>query len=164
MLCRIQSSCVCSRSSREEAQPDLGHVGRLQPGPARRHRYELILLSRRRIEESLASLPIVERVTLSAEPLLSHDMSNSIFWPDGQAKASKQQTADVNYVGQDFFSTLGVPIVAGRGFNERDTESSPKVAVVNRALARKFFPKGDPVGKTFDTEHILIVGIAADAK
>ena len=96
------------------------------------------------MKRALASLPIVDSVTLSAEPLLSHDMSNSIFAPDGQPKDTKQQTTDVNFVGQDFFSTLGIPIVAGRGFNERDTESSPKVAVVNRALARKFFPKSDP--------------------
>jgi predicted permease len=135
----------------------------VQP-PHTRYPYPQDLALYRRIEEGLASLPIVDSVTLSAAPLLSHDMSNNNFAPDGQANDAKPETTDVNYVGQDFFSTMGIPIVAGRGFNEHDTESAPKVAVVNRALARKFFPKSDPIGKTFNTEHIQIVGIAADAK
>jgi predicted permease len=135
----------------------------MQP-PHTRYPHPKDLALYRRIEEGLASLPIVESVTLSAEPLLSHDMSNSNFVPDGQPKDAKHENADVNYVGQDFFSTLGIPIVAGRGFNERDTASAPKVAVVNRALARKFFPNSDPIGKTFNAHHIQIVGIAADAK
>ncbi len=136
---------------------------RMQP-PHTRYPHPKDLALYRRIEEGLASLPIVESVALSAEPLLSHDMSNSYFIPDGQPKDAKRESADVNYVGQDFFSTLGIPIVAGRGFNESDTESGPKVAVINRALAKKFFPKTDPIGKTFDSGHIQVIGIAADAK
>jgi predicted permease len=135
----------------------------MQP-PHTRYPHPKDLALYRRIEEGLASLPTVDSVTLSAEPLLSHDMSNNNFAPNDQGKDAKPETTDVNYVGQDFFSTLGIPIVAGRGFNERDTESSPKVAVINRALARKFFPTSDPIGKTFNAEHIQIVGIAADAK
>jgi predicted permease len=119
-----------------------------------------------RIEEKLVSVPGVDSATLSAEPLLAHDMSNDDFKPDGQpANADKSnQVADANFVGESFFATMGIPLVAGRGFNEHDTETSPKVAVVNQALAKKYFPKGDPIGKTFNKEHIQIVGIAADAK
>ncbi len=118
------------------------------------------------IEERLAAVPGVDSVTLSAEPLLSHDMSNDDFKPDGQPpNADKSnQVADANFVGESFFATMGIPLVAGRGFNEHDTETSPKVAVVNQALAKKYFPKSDPIGKTFNKEHIQIVGIAADAK
>ncbi len=119
-----------------------------------------------RIEERLASVPGVDSVTLSAEPLLANSMSNDQFVPDGQPPVANgdDQQADFNLVGNDFFATMKMPIVAGRGFNAGDTESSPKVAVINQTLARKFFPRGDPLGKTFNEDHIRIVGISADAK
>jgi len=119
-----------------------------------------------RIEERLTSIPGVDSVTVSLEPLLANDMSNDQFVPDGQSATAKgdDQQADFNLVGNDFFATMKMPIVAGRGFNSRDTEISPKVAVINQTLARKFFPGGNPLGKTFNEDHIRIVGISADAK
>jgi predicted permease len=58
----------------------------------------------------------------------------------------------------------------GRGFNLHDTAASPKVALVNRALARQFFPNENPIGQTFEADAdeanspIEIVGIAADTR
>jgi predicted permease len=61
--------------------------------------------------------------------------------------------------------------VAGRGFAETDTETSPKVAVVNQALAKQFFPGENPVGKSFTTSDekdnklmYQIVGVCADTR
>jgi hypothetical protein len=56
-------------------------------------------------------------------------------------------------VGADFFETLGIPILQGRAFNRHDTATSPKVAIVNRALAQKFFLNENPIGKTFETDQ-----------
>jgi len=73
-------------------------------------------------------------------------------------------------VGVDFFQTLGITILRGRAFNRHDTATSPKVAVVNRALADMFFPGENPVGETFETDSedvegpIQIVGIAVDTR
>ncbi len=93
-------------------------------------------------------------------------MSNDVFTPDGQTPDPNKdpEQADFNLVGNGFFSTMGIPIVAGRGFNAGDTETSPKVAVINQTLARKFFLKDNPVGKTFNSDHIRIIGVSADAK
>ena len=44
-------------------------------------------------------------------------------------------------------STMQIPVVHGREFTERDTLASPRVAVINQALARKYFPTGDAIGK-----------------
>ena len=55
-------------------------------------------------------------------------------------------------VGERFFSTMGIPLVAGRSFNSGDTETSRKVAIINRALAKEFYPNVDPVGRTFTTD------------
>lgn len=71
-----------------------------------------------------------------------------------------------------YFATLRTRMIEGRDFGEQDDASGPHVAIVNRALARKFFPGVDPVGKTFRRyetattlgKPILIVGVVGDAK
>ena len=82
------------------------------------------------------------------------------------------------WVGNTFFSVMKIPIVTGRGFNQQDTRSSPRVAIINQALARKFFPNENPIGKRFssgnrshlngapdrDNTWIQIIGVCADAR
>jgi putative ABC transport system permease protein len=73
-------------------------------------------------------------------------------------------------VTHGYLPLMGVPIVRGRGFTDRDRQGAPAVAVVNEAFARQFFPGGDPIGQRFSwgTEHdgslpwIEIVGIAGN--
>jgi putative ABC transport system permease protein len=70
-------------------------------------------------------------------------------------------------VGPSYFSTLGIPVVRGRGFDESDTPATPRVAVINESFARRFFPDSDPLGR-----HVLaytqfdwrIVGVVADTR
>ena len=59
----------------------------------------------------------------------------------------------LNSVGQTFFATMRIPLLYGRSFDFRDTPTSPKVAIINQALARKEFVGMNPVGKTFKTEE-----------
>ena len=72
----------------------------------------------------------------------------------------------VNAVGADYFKTVGMTIVAGRPLTITDTAGSQKVAVVNRTLARTYFPDGRAVGKRFgqDGPDVEIVGIVEDAR
>ena len=72
-------------------------------------------------------MPGVSSVTdISAEPLLAQSMSNDDFVPDEQAQkpGRGEQTVLVNFVGDGFFKTMGIPLMAGRGFDERDTAAS----------------------------------------
>jgi predicted permease len=123
------------------------------------------------IEERLAAVPGVDSVSASTSALLSNNISNDDFNPTGQTPVpGKEQTAYDNAVGDAFFSTYRIPILAGRAFNSSDTATSLKVAVVNQALVRQFFPGQNPIGKTFTTsgmkdEKLLyeIVGVCADA-
>jgi predicted permease len=76
-----------------------------------------------------------------------------------------------NVVGNGFFSTRSLPVLAGRGFGATDTTDSPKVAVINETMARRFFPGGSPIGHRFgmgdDPSHsgdIEIVGVVKNAK
>jgi predicted permease len=73
-------------------------------------------------------------------------------------------------VSAHYFETIGTPIVRGRGISEQDTATSQRVAVINEAFARKYFPNEDPVGKHFGKDELShaadyeIVGVAKDAK
>ncbi|HEU5453453.1 MAG TPA: ABC transporter permease [Terriglobales bacterium] len=125
----------------------------------------------RRLEQRLAAVPGAQSVTVSAIPLVANSMWNDDFVPEGETqRPGEQGYADVNAVGAQFFTTMGIPIIAGRGFNDGDSETSPKVAVINQALARRFFPNVNPIGRSFNKEHaeplrdIRIVGICGDTK
>lgn len=122
------------------------------------------------LEERLGSLPGVRSVTVSNIGIIGDGHSGSTFRVLGQPREEDPARVQTNGVGADFFPTLGIPILAGRAFNRRDTATSPKVAVVNRALAEKFFSNQNPIGKTFQTDPeevagpIQIVGVAANTR
>ncbi len=54
---------------------------------------------------------------------------------------------DLEVVGGDYFQTLKVPLLRGRTFNERDTKDSPRVIIIDQAMAEQYFPGEDPIGK-----------------
>ena len=121
------------------------------------------------LTQRIAALPGVQHVSPASTAYLADSMSNSDFLPDGETfEKSKRTAEDVNAVGNDFFSTLGIKIVGGRGFSSQDTPTSPKVAVINEALAKKRFPGVNPIGRMFradrdeKAELIRIVGICND--
>jgi predicted permease len=124
------------------------------------------------IEERLAAAPGVETVSAASIALLAHDNSNDDFVPTGTQPAKGENTVENdNYVGDRYFETMRIPMVAGRSLGPQDTTSSLKVAVVNEALARKYYRGGNPLGKTFTTtdaqnQKLLytIVGVCADTR
>jgi putative ABC transport system permease protein len=76
---------------------------------------------------------------------------------------------DIDYSAIDpgFFDAAGIRIVRGRNFNDRDHPDSPSVAIINQAMARKFWPGQDPVGQTIrrvDDEELTVVGVVTDTK
>jgi predicted permease len=73
-----------------------------------------------------------------------------------------------NFVTPRYFATMRTPLLAGRDFDERDTNSSSAVAIVNESLARRFFPRMNPLAKRFHTTgrtgSTEIVGMVKDSK
>lgn len=121
----------------------------------------------RQIEQRLASTPGIKSVTVSKNPLIAGNVSNDDFVPDGLPPIPNAQAyVDDNVVGQDFFATMGIPILAGRSFNHADTETSLPVAVINQQLAKEYFPNINPVGRTFlsNKKDIEIIGISGDTR
>ncbi len=138
--------------------------------PARRYPGPKDVRLHQELEKRFAALPGVERVAPGSLPYIAQSMTNADFYPEGESFDQKRKRAeDENTVGIDFFPTLGIPIVAGRGFGPQDTATSPKVGIINQALARKRFPNTNPIGKRFKADSdtsdwIQIVGICADTR
>ena len=127
------------------------------------------VLLHQQLEQKIAAVPGVESVAPAWVPLASGSMSNSGFTTEDKPVAGQNPPEDINVVGNDYFHTMRIPIVAGRAFGAQDTASSVKVAVVNEALARKRFPNTNPIGKRFRAEGpadqwIQIVGVCANTR
>jgi predicted permease len=69
-------------------------------------------------------------------------------------------------IAPDYFATLGTPLVSGREFGNRDTDTAPKVAIVNEAFARYFFGGEPALGRRVTSVNVTyeIVGVVGDAK
>ncbi len=101
-----------------------------------------------RMEQAIIAIPGVASVAGAEAPYLSGEQLETTFLPQGEAlDAAKNQTTPYNAVGVDVFSTLGIPILAGRPFNAHDTGASPKVTVINQRLAAMRFPHENPIGR-----------------
>jgi predicted permease len=139
--------------------------------PSRRYPSPKDVQLHQRLEQRIAAVPGVEQVAPGWIPYISENMGNSDFLPEGEPfDEHKEQAEYSNAVGTRFFPTMGIPIVAGRGFDQQDTPTSLKVAVINQSLAHKRFPHVNPIGRRFQADRdaksdfIEIVGICADTK
>jgi putative ABC transport system permease protein len=122
----------------------------------------------------IESLPGVKSAS-SVIPLpLSGSMFRISFATEGRpVPKGEEPSADFFSINEGYFKTLGVSILKGRDFNERDTAKSTGVVIVNQAFAQKYFPGEDPIGKriepgisTLETETEMreIVGVVADVR
>jgi predicted permease len=121
--------------------------------------------------ERLSAIPGVRSAALSATPPISAGSWSSNISLSGYVPGPKENMVSIlNRVSGQYFETAGIPIVAGRAINSADTANSLKVAVVSQTLAKKFFPKGDAIGRqlTIGVDSVKgpwqIVGIARDTK
>jgi predicted permease len=96
-------------------------------------------------------------------------------WNDNVINEGSDQDAGFvweNFLGPGYFQTIGTPLLAGRDFDDRDTATSVKVAIVNQAFARKILKSADPLGKRFRIHEspgkprplYEIVGVTGDNK
>ncbi|MEJ7810752.1 MAG: ABC transporter permease [Gemmatimonadaceae bacterium] len=122
-----------------------------------------------RVESELAAVPGVTGVTAAMVALLAGNNWGSDVSVQGFKKdADTDANARFNEVGPAYFSTLKIPLLAGREFTAADGLGRPKVAVVNEAFAKKFNLGRDAVGKFMTTGDdkldVQIVGLVRNAK
>jgi len=65
-------------------------------------------------------------------------------------KPSERKVTDVAMATPGYFSTMGIPIVAGRDFSDRDGSGAPVVSIVNQEFVRRYFPNENPIGKRIE--------------
>ncbi len=133
--------------------------------------------AQRPIIERLAHLPGVQAVGLTTHLPLA-DMRNIGFNVEG-SDPKEVHIADSEIVTGDYFRSMGVPLLAGRTFNEQDSPAHPMVAqnpnsvsdkplvaVINQTMARQYWPAGEAIGKRFRWagRPFTVIGIAADVK
>jgi predicted permease len=123
-----------------------------------------------RIQQELTGVPGVRSVSMSEVGALSgNDWSQTVRVDGYQAKEGEDMNPSVDGVGPRYFETMGIPLVSGRGFTDRDAKGAPRVAVINETMAKYFFNGTSPIGKRFgfgrgNPTDIEIVGVARDVR
>jgi predicted permease len=124
-----------------------------------------------RLEERLRSVPGVRAAALSQMPVLSGNEWDNWLTIDTWQRKGEPPDPHMNSVTAGYFDTLGIPILQGRAFNEKDIRGAQKVAIVNSTFARKYFANGIAVGHRFGQGsdpttplNIEIVGVAGDTR
>jgi predicted permease len=119
------------------------------------------------VRQRVAGLPGVSSASVSQTGLFSMGWIGQPIFVDGKPGSNEWERID--RVDPNFFETVGMRIVRGRSFNSQDTANSPKVAIINETLMRRYFDGADPTGKRIymDAERqdaYEIVGLVKDAK
>ena len=100
------------------------------------------------LQERAAALPGIANASLThIVPFEMRSDSRTLGVPGYVPMPGEDMNVSQNWVGPDYFATLGVPLLRGREFRSTDRAGSAAVAVVNEMLARRFWPGQDPVGK-----------------
>jgi predicted permease len=129
----------------------------------------------RNLVERATALPGARSAVLALDLPLDGDRTSlgMLRLPGTPRNDTRQDVAptDWNIVTPGFFRSLDVRLLRGRDFSESDTPASPRVAIVNEALARQFFGTADPIGRSLEVDtpfggsadRLTIVGVAANA-
>ena len=122
--------------------------------------------------QAVRSLPGVSGVGFQTDSPFAGGGSRETFTIDGRPDPGPRNghAARANLIGEDFLAAMGIPVVAGRGFDSRDTVNSPPVMLVNETMARRYWPDGDAIGQRMRLYYnkdlqlwITVIGIVGDA-
>jgi len=117
--------------------------------------------------DRVRTLPGVESAALTRVIPFSYNVfSSAPIEVDGyQPPPNEQPTVEYIEVTEDYFTTLGIPIVSGREFIRTDDENAPPLAIINETMAAKYWPGNDPVGQRLKVKDrwMQIVGIAKNS-
>jgi putative ABC transport system permease protein len=122
------------------------------------------------LRERVQSLPGVTGAgTVNILPVNSGNTTR--FYVDGDPIPAPGQEIEANIrtVSDDYFNTLGIPLLAGRTFDTRDTTNTPVGVIINKTIADRVFPGRDAIGKrlrypSVQVDPITVVGVVGDVK
>jgi putative ABC transport system permease protein len=121
--------------------------------------------------DEVRRVPGVQSAGISSSAPLCGITLRYPFWVQGRAQTDGDANEAVfNSVSTDFLRTLRIPLVQGRGLDDRDDAKAPKVCLINQTLAKRLFGTANPLGQRIQTlpwlarEYREIVGVVADVK
>jgi len=123
------------------------------------------------IEERVRAIPGVQSDSFAFVVFHDGGWSDQVLFQGIPRTPANGEEVSFNISGNGFFSAMGIPLIAGRTFNSEDRQNSPKVAVINQTMARRFFPNSSPIGRRFGIgetpDHpadIEVIGVVKDAR
>lgn len=120
--------------------------------------------------DQLNHSPDVQRAAGVSTLPMTDDFTGGSFQIEGRPKAADWVDTMVQYniVTPGYFTTMGIPILRGRDFNEHDGDKSLQVGIVNSVLTQQYFPNQDPIGHRYRDDYTgqwrTIVGVVASIK
>ena len=103
----------------------------------------------RDVQERIRALPGVTAAGATFGLPLTSTRFSLTFTVEGRPEPppDKEPTGQVRVASPEYFRTMGIPVVRGRVFTDQDRSDTPQVVVISDALARRYFPNEDPIGK-----------------
>lgn len=119
--------------------------------------------------EKIRAIPGVRSAAVISMLPIQNAWNNGEFAIEGRPapQPGQEPLAELRAASPGFFQSLGIPILRGRDFTESDGESGPLVTIINEALARKYFPGEDPIGRRLRRKEegvLTIVGVVGNVR
>ena len=118
----------------------------------------------------VSPLPGVRAAAVARILPIVHDLTIG-YYIESRAREADEDLPLTNYsaVSPEYFSAMGIPLIAGRAFTDQDSQQSPRVAIVSERMAKEAFPGEDPLGKRINVNtgpesFREIVGVVGDVK
>ena len=125
----------------------------------------------RQLEGKIRALPGVRDACQASYVPMGDVPSKASVYIEGRPVPRGEHPPSIlsDSIGTDYFRTLRIALLRGRDFTDFDDATSPRVAIVNQTMARRYWPRQDAIGKRFRVESevgplIEVVGVAADGK
>jgi predicted permease len=125
----------------------------------------------KQIEDRVNALPGVKAASFSAFTFGEGTWNTGIRVPG--MPVNRDANVNHNIIGNAYFATMQIPILAGRAFGPQDTATSLHVAIISERMARTLFPAGSPIGHTYfigsddsleTPQEVQVIGVARDVK
>jgi len=144
-------------------------VFRLQPAQSG-YKGERLVQFYQQLFARLDNLPGVQAATFGKVPLIAQDnYVNGILLPGEEAMTAASHSTNRQMARENYFETMEIPLLRGRGFTAQDDARAPQVGIVNETFATKFFPDDDALGKRIrflraGKREVEIIGVVTDTK
>jgi putative ABC transport system permease protein len=123
------------------------------------------------VMQRVAAMPSVEAAAAEVYLPLTGLKIGHAFWREDRPRPAPgdESPTDIRVIAGDYFSALRIPLLHGRAFDSRDSETGAPVGIVNEEFARRYFPGEDPIGRRIgyewdDDEILEIVGVVGDVR